>query len=225
MVRCLICFATDHFFSNRWLSGTSSSGSCAVWRLGVGRMISLAVRLAEKRPTQTHRDKLMTGFSKALEGQALPRLPDELIKQLRQLDNPPLVLRVRLGNAAALDQALADIADATKPAKDRVELIRAASDIKADGLKPSLLSLVQTESNADVVVLDCWRYNDSAIQRLAKRWLTGIQVSPQRPSRRLFCFWPTALVESPTVACRGVGAPGQARHCGVNGGCVVGSWR
>ena len=122
--------------------------------------------LLKNAPTQTHRDKLMTGFSKALEGQALPRLPDELIEQLRQLDNPPLVLRVRLGNAAALGQALADIADATKPAKDRVELIRAASDIKADGLKPSLLSLVQTESNADVVVaglLALQRFGDPAL--------------------------------------------------------------
>ena len=47
--------------------------------------------LLKNAPTQLHRDKLMAGFTQALEGQALPRLPDELIEQLRQLDNPPLV--------------------------------------------------------------------------------------------------------------------------------------
>jgi len=71
-----------------------------------------------------------------------------------------------LGNAAALGQALADIADATKPAKDRIELIRAAGDVKADGLKPSLLRLVKTEPNADVVVaglLALQRFGDPAL--------------------------------------------------------------
>jgi putative heme-binding domain-containing protein len=108
--------------------------------------------LLKNAPTQRHRDKLMAGFTQALEGQALPRLPGELIEQLRQLDNPPLVLRVRLGDSAALGQALSVIADTAKPAKDRIELIRATSDAGADGLKPSLLILVQTEPNADVVV-------------------------------------------------------------------------
>jgi len=107
--------------------------------------------LLRNAPTQRHRDKLMAGFSKALEGQALPRLPGELIEQLRQLDNQPLVLRVRLGDSAALGKALAVIADTAMPSKDRIELIRATSDAGADGLKSSLLILVQTELNADVV--------------------------------------------------------------------------
>ncbi|GIT38382.1 MAG: hypothetical protein Ct9H300mP7_3030 [Verrucomicrobiota bacterium] len=55
----------------------------------------------------------------------------------------------------------------------------------------------------------CWRYNDSAIQRLAKRWLTGIQVSPSGQAVGYFVFGQPPQVESPTVACRGVGAPGQ----------------
>ena len=122
--------------------------------------------LLKNAPTKLHRDKLMVGFSKALEGQALPRLPDELLEQLRQLDNPSLVLRIRLGEAAALGQALALIADTAKPAKDRVELIRAAGDARVDGLKPSLLSLVQTEPNADVVVaglLALQRFSDDSL--------------------------------------------------------------
>ncbi|MFQ3167775.1 MAG: putative heme-binding domain-containing protein [Limisphaerales bacterium] len=116
----------------------------------------------------------MAGFSKALEGQALPRLPDELLAQLRQLDNPPLVLRVRLGDSAALGQALSVIANATQPAKDRVELIRAASDAGAAGLKQTLLRLVQHETNASVLsagLLALQRFTDDSIgQAVVKRY-------------------------------------------------------
>jgi len=88
--------------------------------------------LLRNAPTQRHRDKLMAGFSKALEGQALPRLPGELIEQLRQLDNPPLVLRVRLGDSAALGQALSVIANATqKRAKKGCDWI-VANDVKPE---------------------------------------------------------------------------------------------
>jgi len=130
--------------------------------------------LLKNAPTQLHRDKLMAGFSKALEGQALPRLPDELLAQLRQLDNPPLVLRVRLGDSAALGQALSVIANATQPAKDRVELIRAASDAGAAGLKQTLLRLVQHETNASVLsagLLALQRFTDDSIgQAVVKRY-------------------------------------------------------
>ncbi len=122
--------------------------------------------LLKNAPTQQHRDTLMTGFSKAFEGQALPRLPDQLVEQLRQLDNTSLVLRVRLGDSVALGQALTIIVDTAKSAKDRVELIRALGDAKVDGLKPLLLSLVQTESDADVVVsglLALQRFSDQAL--------------------------------------------------------------
>jgi len=122
--------------------------------------------LLKNAPTQGHRDKLMAGFSKALEGQALPRLPDELLEQLRRLDNPPLVLRVRLGDSAALGQALQVIGDAARPAKDRVELIRAASDVGAAGLQQALLRLVQRETDTGVLsagLLALQRFGDDSL--------------------------------------------------------------
>ena len=171
--------------------------------------------LLKNAPTQLHRDKLMAGFTQALEGQALPRLPDELIEQLRQLDNPPLVLRVRLGDSAALGQALSVIADTAKPTKDRIELIRATSDAGVDGLKPSLLILVQTEPNADVVVaglLALQRFVDDSLgQAVVGRYPefpaaarpTAISFLASRPawSRRLL-----AAVKSGSLAKRDIAA-------------------
>jgi putative heme-binding domain-containing protein len=172
--------------------------------------------LLKNAPTKLHRDKLMAGFSKALEGQALPRLPEELLEQLRDLDNPPLVLRVRLGDSAALGQALSVIADTAKPAKDRVELIRATSDTGAEGLQQSLLSLVQHESNASVLsagLLALQRFTDDSLgQSVVKRYASfpkaakpaAISFLASRPawSRRLL-----AAVESGRLAKRDVPLP------------------
>ena len=172
--------------------------------------------LLKNAPTKLHRDKLMAGFSKALEGQALPRLPEELLEQLRDLDNPPLVLRVRLGDSAALGQALSVIADTAKPAKDRVELIRATSDAGAEGLQQSLLSLVQHESNASVLsagLLALQRFTDDSLgQSVVKRYASfpkaakpaAISFLASRPawSRRLL-----AAVESGRLAKRDVPLP------------------
>ena len=172
--------------------------------------------LLKNAPTKLHRDKLMAGFSKALEGQALPRLPEELLEQLRDLDNPTLVLRVRLGDSAALGQAQSVIADTAKPAKDRVELIRATSDAGAEGLQQSLLSLVQHESNASVLsagLLALQRFTDDSLgQSVVTRYASfpkaakpaAISFLASRPawSRRLL-----AAIESGRLAKRDVPLP------------------
>ena len=70
-------------------------------------------RLLEAEPMKAHRDKLMAGFSKAIEGKALPLLLGALAKQLRQHNNQPLALRVYLGDEVALGV----IANRNKPAR------------------------------------------------------------------------------------------------------------
>ena len=140
-----------------------------------GRQDDLAgcARLLAAAPTKAHREKMMAGFSKAIEGQALPLLPDALAKQLRQLDAPPLPLRVRLGDEAALGQALGVIADRGKSASERIELIHAAGDADLNQLKATLLDLVQSEPDAGVVtaaLLVLQRIDDPALgQAVAKR--------------------------------------------------------
>ena len=172
--------------------------------------------LLRDAPTQQHRDSLMAGFSKALEGQAPPRLPDELLGQLRRLDNPTLVMRVRLGDTAALDQALEVIADDTQTTKDRVELIRAVSDAGAAGLQQTLLRLVQHETDAGVLsagLLELQRFaGDSLGQAVVGRYAnfpdaakpaaTSFLASRPEWSRRLL-----DAVESGRLTKRDVAAP------------------
>ena len=82
-------------------------------------------------------------------------------------------VRVRLGDEAALGQALGVIADGSKPARERIELIRAAGDVDLGQLKATLLGLVQSEPDAGVVtaaLLVLQRINDPALgQAVARR--------------------------------------------------------
>ena len=111
-----------------------------------GRQDDLAgcARLLAAAPTKAHRNKLMAGFSKAIEGQALPLLPDALAKQLRQLDNPPLALRVRLGDEVARRPSAWRDRRQKQTSRERIELIRAAGDVDLSRLKATLLGLVKS---------------------------------------------------------------------------------
>lgn len=147
-----------------------------------GRQDDLAgcARLLAAAPTKVHRAKLMAGFSKAIEGQALPRLPDVLAEQLRQLASPSLVLSVRLGDESAFGQALGVVVDEDKTERERVELIRALGDADIDRLMPTLLRMLPSESNAGVVIaalLVLQRLDDSALGQKVADWLPNLPVA------------------------------------------------
>jgi len=182
-----------------------------------GRQADLSgcARLLAVAPTKAHRDKLMAGFSKAIEGQALPHLPDALAKQLQNLDNPPLALRVRLGDESALGQALGVIADRKKTAKERIELIRATGDTNLNQLKATLLGLVQSEPDAGVVtaaLLVLQRIDDPTLGQAVARRLPNLPAAA-RPTAISFLAsrssWSMRLldaVESGRLAKRDVAA-------------------
>ena len=144
----------------------------------------------------------MVGFAKAIEGQALPRLPEYLVEQLRQLDDPPLALRVRLGDEAALGQALSAISNQAKPARERVELIRAVGDADLDRLKTTLLGLMQSESDAEVTaaaLVALQRFSDPPLGQAVADRLAKLPTAA-RPSAISFLAsreqWSGALLES-----------------------------
>ena len=152
----------------------------------------------------------MAGLSKAIEGQALPLLPDALAKQLRQLDNPPLALRVRLGDDVA-GQGQRDRRQ-KQTSKERIELIRAAGDVDLSRLKATLLGLVQSESDAEVVtaaLLVLQRIDDPELGQAVARRLTDLPAAARSTAISSLASrargWPTA------GRCR-VQALGQAQH-------------
>jgi putative heme-binding domain-containing protein len=92
------------------------------------------------------RPVLMKGFSDAMKGRSLVGLPRELLEQLAKTGGPlALALRVRQGDAAALQETLAILADGKHPQSNpesRATLCAVFADLAEPSAVPVLLNLL-----------------------------------------------------------------------------------
>src|SRR5262249_30631380 len=105
------------------------------------------LRLASSKQ---HVAKLMAGFEQAFAGRSLANLPDELVKEMARRGGGSLALRLRLGEAAAVDQALNLITNDKADKNQRLGLIPIFGQIKQARSLPALLDVVEN-SKVDVV--------------------------------------------------------------------------
>jgi putative membrane-bound dehydrogenase-like protein len=104
-------------------------------------------QLLRLAPSPDHAAKLMKGFEEAFRGRALVGLPDELLAAMAGAGQSPLILRVRQGEAAAVEEALKLVQDAKAKPEDRLLYTRAFGEVKTAMAVPALLSLAETEKN------------------------------------------------------------------------------
>lgn len=84
--------------------------------------------------------QLMKGFEEAYRGRVMTGLPDELLSALAATGNAPLVMRVRQGEATAVDEALAQIQNAKAKLEDRLLYVRILGEVREPkAVKPLLL--------------------------------------------------------------------------------------
>ncbi len=98
-------------------------------------------RLLKLAPSPAHAAALMKGFEEAYRGRETVGLPDELMQALVDTGQTPLVLRVRQGERAAIDRALAILQDAKAPAADRVFYARVFGEVKVPEAAPVLRTI------------------------------------------------------------------------------------
>jgi putative heme-binding domain-containing protein len=90
-------------------------------------------KLMNLAPDKEATIRLVAGFERAFEGRPVPALPDALAEALARVGGEfATLLGVRRGDAGAIDQAIAGIGDAKKKPADRVRLIRAVGDVRAE---------------------------------------------------------------------------------------------
>ena len=108
-----------------------------------GRRADLLVcaDLLRRAPTPEARTRLLQGFEEAYRGRSLTGLPDELLAALNLSGGASLSLRVRQGDPAAVDQALARVRDAQAPVEERQLLIRTLGEVREAKAEPVLLGL------------------------------------------------------------------------------------
>ncbi|MFM9116021.1 MAG: PVC-type heme-binding CxxCH protein [Planctomycetota bacterium] len=94
-------------------------------------------------PTAENKKQLMNGFEEAYQGRSLAGLPGELVQAMTRAGGASLPLRVRQGDAAAIDEALQLLTAEKTDAKQRRQLIELFGQLQQPRALEPLLKLLQ----------------------------------------------------------------------------------
>ncbi|MFM7752661.1 MAG: hypothetical protein ACKPB0_19805, partial [Opitutaceae bacterium] len=115
-------------------------------RLAVdGRRTELALlsRLFAQAPSPRHLAPLLLGLEEAYRGRAMNDLPEELVERLRSQGQVPLALRLRQGEAAAINEAIALVTNPKTRPDEQLRLTRALGETRAPSAAPALLDVAK----------------------------------------------------------------------------------
>ena len=128
--------------------------------------LTVCATLLKASPTADTTKALMQGFEEAFQGRSLSHVPAELVAALTASGGGSLSLKVRQGDVAAIDEALATIANEIAPAGKRAEYASLFGEVKQakavavlletlgrtadDGLKSVILTTLQAYSDAGI---------------------------------------------------------------------------
>lgn len=104
----------------------------------------VCARLLGMAPGRPHAEKLLSGFTEAWRGRAMIGLPDELVSALAASGAAPLLLRVRQGEAAAIEEAVSRITEERLDTGERLTLIRALGELRSIAALPMVRKLALT---------------------------------------------------------------------------------
>ena len=107
-------------------------------------------RLLEMASADEHRKILMTGFEAAFKGRALPPLPEELVAAMAKSGGGSPLLRVRLGDPAAIEAALKVAADPKGKYEDRLTSATLFGEVKTPKAVPVLLAIAKQEGKVEL---------------------------------------------------------------------------
>jgi putative heme-binding domain-containing protein len=131
-----------------------------------------AAGLLEMAPNPEAKAKLLEALQSAFEGVTMPALPEALTKALqeyaRSLGDSGLVLRLRSGEAGALDEAKKAVLDARLPGGVRTELVRLLGekgDAKVIDPLLKILALDQEFALKRVALQTLARFDDETIAK------------------------------------------------------------
>lgn len=110
---------------------------------GARKDLLVCAKLLELAPTAEDQRRLMAGFEEAYQGRSLAGLPDELVKAIAKSGGASLPLRLRQGEAAAIDESLKLVADAKADAKQRRQLIEVFGQAPQAAAVTPLLAVVR----------------------------------------------------------------------------------
>lgn len=106
--------------------------------------------LLDIAPTAADRKILIDGFEDAFKGRALPPIPQELAEVLAKSGQASPLLRVRLGDAAAIDATLKLAANPASRYEDRLPAVQIFGEVKTPSAVPILLTIVSENATSEL---------------------------------------------------------------------------
>ena len=141
--------------------------------------LAICAKLLHESPSNESTKALMQGFEEAFQGRSLSNVPSDLVAALSAAGGGSLSLKIRQGDANAIDEALLAIQDEKGPAGKRAEyailfgevkqpksvpvLLDTLSKTSDDGLKASILTSLQAYGDAEIaraVLAQYGNYNE-----------------------------------------------------------------
>jgi putative heme-binding domain-containing protein len=107
-------------------------------------------RLLDMAPTAKHRKLLAAGFEEAFKGRAMPGIPRELAAALVKSGQVSLPLRVRLGEADAVEAALQIANEPKAKYEDRLAVTQLFGEVKTPRAIAPLLSIVRMNAKIEL---------------------------------------------------------------------------
>ncbi|MEO2045769.1 MAG: PVC-type heme-binding CxxCH protein, partial [Pirellulales bacterium] len=117
-----------------------------------GRRVDLltCAKLLRLATNQKAQKQLLAGFEEAFQGRSLRALPEELITAMTAVGGGSLALRVRQGDATAIQDAMNAIADHKTDTELAISLIGILGDVREPTALSMMLDLISTTDNESV---------------------------------------------------------------------------
>ncbi|MEZ6059636.1 MAG: c-type cytochrome [Planctomycetaceae bacterium] len=110
-----------------------------------------AATLLRSAPNAKSAELLLKGFEEAYQGRSLAGIPAELVEALAATGGGSTALRLRQGNPDAIEAAVAAVGDSNAGKADRLQYLEIFGQIRRPEFIPVLLSVVNGESDAELV--------------------------------------------------------------------------
>jgi hypothetical protein len=161
-----------------------------------------AARLLDTAPDASHRQRLLTGCEQAFSGHSLATVPAELLAAIGRAGGGSRNLRLRLGDAATVAEALARVADPSVTPEDRLADIAALGETQVDAAGSTLLGIAAAPGDerlraAALAALEGW--NDPAVATACIDLLPGAPASVTAAALDLLAgrpAWAAILIET-----------------------------
>jgi putative heme-binding domain-containing protein len=117
---------------------------------GKNQDLQQCTRLLELSKEQQQVDKLLNGFEQAFAGRRMVGLPDRLAQELVKSGRSSLVLRLRLGDAAATREAIELLLNDNATAAERIAVARTLGEVRTPESLEPLLKVSVSAPNAEL---------------------------------------------------------------------------